>query len=78
VGTPLLGKAWGLPFWLALFISNVAGVTILNWLVPWAVHRFGWWLQPAGEESEKRTLQGTAIIVALYALLLLIFSRFPA
>lgn len=77
VGTPLLTKYLGLPFWLALFISNAASVTILNWLVPWLVHRFSWWLQPSGVDMQRRTLMGAVIIVALYALSLLIFSLFP-
>jgi hypothetical protein len=45
--------------------------------VPWISHRFDWWLQPAGSETRQRTLLGIAIVVALYVLLLLIFSRFP-
>lgn len=77
VQTPLLMRQWGWPFWLALFAGNVAGVTILNWLVPWVGGRFSWWLHPAGEETRKRTSIGMAILVALYALFLFIFSRFP-
>lgn len=77
VQTPLLMRQWGWPFWLALFAGNVAGVTILNWVVPWVGKRFSWWLKPAGSDSQKQTLTGIAIVVALYALLLFIFSRFP-
>jgi uncharacterized protein len=77
VGTPLITQQLGWPFWLALFAGNIASVTILNWLVPWLSRRFDWWLQPAGSETRERTLQGIAVAVALYALLLLIFSRFP-
>jgi antibiotic biosynthesis monooxygenase (ABM) superfamily enzyme len=77
VGTPLFAEQLGWPFWLALFVSNIASVTILNWLVPWLSRRFDWWLQPAGSETRQRTLQGIAVVVALYALLLLIFWRFP-
>lgn len=77
VQTPLLMKQLGWPFWLSLFASNVAGVTILNWLVPWVVKRFSWWLQPAGTETQQRTTIGIIVVVAVYALLLLIFSRFP-
>ena len=74
---PLLMQRLGLPFWLALFIGNVAGVTLLTWVIPWVSNRFHWWLQPAGSETQKRTLMGTVALVALYGLLLLIFSRFP-
>ena len=77
VQTPILMRQLGWPFWMALFAGNVAGVTILNWLVPWVSKRFGWWLKPAGSESEKRTLLGIAVIVALYGVLLFVFSRFP-
>ena len=77
VQTPLLVRTWGWPFWLALFVGNVASVTILNWLVPWIVKRFAWWLQPAGTNTERQNLVGAAAVVAIYALSLLIFSRFP-
>jgi antibiotic biosynthesis monooxygenase (ABM) superfamily enzyme len=77
VGTPLITRLLGWPFWLALFVGNVASVTILNWLVPWISRRFDWWLKPAGSETQQRTLRGIAAVVALYALLLFVFSRFP-
>ncbi len=77
VGTPVLGSALGLPFWLVLFLSNVAGVIILNWLVPWISGRFAWWLQPAGSETRQRTAIGIVVLLVLYALLLLAFSQFP-
>ena len=77
VQTPLLMGQLGWPFWLALFAGNLSGVVILNWIAPWVSGRFGWWTQPAGSETQKRTLLGIAAIVALYVLLLLIFSRFP-
>jgi antibiotic biosynthesis monooxygenase (ABM) superfamily enzyme len=77
VQTPLLMQRWRWPFWLALFTSNVAGVTILNWVVPWVGKRFGWWLQPAGSETQRLNLIGAVAVVALYALFLLAFSRFP-
>ena len=77
VGTPLLAGWLGLPFWLVLFLGNVAGVIILNWVVPWISGRFGWWLQPAGSETRQRTVVGIAVLLVLYALLLLAFSQFP-
>jgi antibiotic biosynthesis monooxygenase (ABM) superfamily enzyme len=77
VGTPLMTRQLGWPFWLALFVSNIASVTVLNWLVPWISRRFSWWLQPAGSETQQRTLQGIAAVAALYAILLFVFSRFP-
>jgi hypothetical protein len=66
-----------MPFWLALFAGNVVSVVILNWLVPWVSSRFSWWMQPAGSETRRRNLLGIAVVVALYALCLLAFPRFP-
>jgi antibiotic biosynthesis monooxygenase (ABM) superfamily enzyme len=77
VGTPILERQLGLPFWLALFLSNVASVVILNWVIPWVSTRFNWWLHPTGAETGQRNLLGIAAVVALYALVLLAFSRFP-
>jgi uncharacterized protein len=77
VQTPILQGQLGLPFYLALFISNVAGVVILNWLVPWVSHRFAWWLNPALSGIQDRTARGVVIVIALYALLLLLFSLIP-
>jgi uncharacterized protein len=77
VQNPILMGNLGMPFFLALFAGNVASVVILNWLVPWVNGRLSWWTQPAGSETQQRTLLGIAIVVALYALFLLIFSRFP-
>jgi antibiotic biosynthesis monooxygenase (ABM) superfamily enzyme len=77
VQNPILIGRLGWPFFLALFGGNVASVVILNWVAPWVSGRFGWWTQPAGSETRQRTLLGIVIVVALYALLLLVFSRFP-
>lgn len=77
IGTPILSKALGLPFWLALFLSNTASVVILNWVIPWLSVRLKWWLLPAGAETEKRNQVGIALVVGLYVVLLLVFSQFP-
>jgi uncharacterized protein len=77
VQTPLLMQRAGMPFWLALFIGNVVGILLLNYLVPWGSARFAWWLQPADRLSANSNLAGVAILVALYALSLLAFSQFP-
>ncbi|MBW3634675.1 MAG: antibiotic biosynthesis monooxygenase [Chloroflexi bacterium] len=77
VQDPLLTGRWGWPFFLALFAGNLSGVVILNWVAPWVSGRFHWWTQPAGSETRQRTLLGLVIVVALYALFLLLFSRFP-
>jgi uncharacterized protein len=77
VQTPLLVGRLGWPFFLALFAGNASGVVILNWVAPWVSGRFSWWTQPAGSETRQRNLLGIVAVVALYALLVLIFSRFP-
>jgi hypothetical protein len=76
VQTPLLmGKA-GLPFWLALFIGNVVSVLLLSWLVPALSRGFRWWLAPAREVGGRTSLAGAALILTLYIILLLLFSKF--
>ncbi|MFL5265542.1 MAG: antibiotic biosynthesis monooxygenase [Stellaceae bacterium] len=70
----LMGKA-GLPFWLALFIGNIVGVMLLNWLVPWVSNGFGWWLAPAAGAGRWTSLAGAALILLLYATWLFLFSR---
>jgi antibiotic biosynthesis monooxygenase (ABM) superfamily enzyme len=77
VQSPILMGRLGWPFFLALFAANLSGVVILNWVAPWVSGRFSWWTQPAGSETQQRTLLGLSIVVALYILLLLIFWRFP-
>ncbi len=77
VGTPLLAQRTRMPFWLTLFVGNVVSILLLNWLVPWVSHRFAWWLRPVGATPTKTNLAGAAVLVALYALFLLVFSQFP-
>ena len=76
VQTPYLTRAAGLPFAIALFIGNVVSVILLNYLVPWSSTRFAWWLQPASPHSRWIEILGTAIVIALYALMLAVFTRF--
>ncbi|MEO8926915.1 MAG: antibiotic biosynthesis monooxygenase [Caulobacteraceae bacterium] len=75
VQTPWLMKAAALPFWLALFIGNVISVLLLNVLVPRASRLLGWWLNPAREGKAGVTLAGALLLIALYAISMLIFSR---
>jgi antibiotic biosynthesis monooxygenase (ABM) superfamily enzyme len=74
VQTPLLMHRAGLPFWLALFIGNVASVLILNWLVPWAGRRLAWWLQASRTPAGLANLSGTALVVGMYAISLAAFA----
>ncbi len=75
VQTPILMAWMQLPFFAALFIGNIVSVLLLNYLVPWTSRRLGWWLSPTGPDSTKMTLAGTGLMVALYALWLLVFSQ---
>jgi antibiotic biosynthesis monooxygenase (ABM) superfamily enzyme len=72
---PLLMDRMGLPFWAALFVGNVVGVMVLNWLVPWTCARFGWWLQPDCVRADKADWLGAGLVIGLYALSMAIFSR---
>ncbi|MFH5229033.1 antibiotic biosynthesis monooxygenase [Antrihabitans spumae] len=76
VQTPLLDRELGLPFAVALFIGNVASVTALNWLVPWINGRFDWWLQPKSSNRLRTNLIGVAIVLAGYAVLVVVFWQF--
>ncbi len=75
VQTPLLMGRAGLPFWLALFIGNVVSVLLLNWLVPWASRGFGWWLAPPRDAGGRISVVGAMLIMAFYAVSLLVFSK---
>ncbi len=73
VQTPLLTRAAGLPFAIALFIGNVASVILLSRLLPWMSTRFSWWLQPAGSNPARTERIGTGFVIALYGLMLIGF-----
>jgi antibiotic biosynthesis monooxygenase (ABM) superfamily enzyme len=75
VQTPLLTGRLGLPFAVALFIGNVVSVVLLNYLVPWTSARFAWWLRPASPASGWVQVLGIAVVVVLYTLMLVAFTR---
>lgn len=74
VQRPVLDHELHLPFFLALFIGNVASVLILSKLVPWVSERFQWWLQP-GADPRRIDILGALAVVAFYALCLAVFSQ---
>src|SRR5262245_16472662 len=76
VEAPWLEGRAGLPFFLALFIANIVGILLLSYLVPWVSDRLAWWLTPVIPASRPE-LTGAALMVAMYALCLVVFSRFP-
>lgn len=77
VQTPLLIGRVGMPFWLALFVGNVASVVLLSWLVPWASRRFAWWLRSGDGVTTRTELAGAGLVIGLYAASLLAFSQYP-
>jgi len=75
VQVPILMGQWHVPFWLALFTGNVVSVLCLDRLVPWSSRRLDWWLRPTGPDKSKATIAGAALVTALYALSLIVFSQ---
>jgi antibiotic biosynthesis monooxygenase (ABM) superfamily enzyme len=75
VQTPLLSVRLALPFAAALFIGNVVSVLLLNYLVPWTSTGFAWWLRPAARHRRRIEIAGAALVVVLYALMVLAFWR---
>lgn len=76
IQTPLLSQRLGWPFAAALFAGNVVSILLLNSLVPWVSGRFAWWLQPSGGRTRNGDMAGIALVVAFYAALVVLFSRF--
>jgi len=76
VQTPFLVNH-GMPVWLALFLGNAVCVTLLGYVcVPWASRALAWWLAPSGGPNRRSDAAGAALVLALYATLLAVFSRF--
>lgn len=73
VQAPFLTGRAHLPFAIALFIGNVVGILLLNYLVPWTSLRFSWWLAPKGPHVRRLQVVGAALVLALYGLLVLAF-----
>jgi hypothetical protein len=75
VQKPLLSDH-GVPFWLALFVTNAGCVVSLNWLVPWASRRFGWWLVPHGSGKLRINGMGAGLVIGVYGVCLLAFALY--
>ena len=76
LGTPYLDHKLHISFAVALFVGNIVSVGLTGFLVPWVSNRFfGWWLQPAGRHALRTHLLGAAIILALYAVMVVVFLR---
>jgi antibiotic biosynthesis monooxygenase (ABM) superfamily enzyme len=75
VQTPYLTGRAGLHFAIALFIGNIVSVVTVNYLVTWTSGRVTWWLQPAGPNARRIEVAGTALVLALYTAMVLVFWR---
>jgi antibiotic biosynthesis monooxygenase (ABM) superfamily enzyme len=63
-----------LPAAAAMFVSNLASCTLLQYGVMRLVNRgFGFWLSPAPAQRERATLVGTALVLGCYVVFLAIF-----
>ena len=74
VGTPILTRVLGLDFPVALFIGNAFSVVLTSYLVPWTARRLSWWLTPAKATQTLANLRGAGLLVAAYAVMILLFS----
>ena len=74
VGTPVLTKHFGLPFYLVLFLGNIFSVSMTGWwFISWGNRALSWWLRPKSDAPPWISAAGVALVVALYAICLLIF-----
>lgn len=65
-----------LPFPVALFLSNIASIVLLNYAVPWVSNRLAWWLNPAAKGFGRVNLAGWALLSAICLVMVFIFTRF--
>jgi uncharacterized protein len=76
IGVPLLADKLAMPFAVALFVGNIVSVGLTGYLVPWVAMRFNWWLRPSLTKSPVRThIFGALIVLALYAVMVIVFWR---
>jgi antibiotic biosynthesis monooxygenase (ABM) superfamily enzyme len=60
---------------ISTFIGNAISVALTGFLlIPWASRALRWWLVPPEASARKRTALGAGLIIALYALCVLIFA----
>ena len=75
VGMPILSRTLKLDFPVALFIGNVFSVLLTSQLVPWTAQRLGWWLSPDPVRRARVDRRGAALLIAAYAIMILIFWK---
>ena len=65
--------AW-MPLPISNFIGNIISVGVLGWPVIWLLSRwFGWWLTPSDTPTPRRDVGGVILVLALIAILGLVF-----
>lgn len=71
---PLLDRAGASP-WLALWLSQVVSVALMQWwLMPWASRPFRRWLDPIDGAGWRSDLAGAAAVVVVYVATLALFE----
>jgi uncharacterized protein len=73
VAFPYLGK---MSFAVSLFFGNIFSVGLTGFMVPWVANRMGWWLAPTGPRVFVAHFLGAGLMMAAYALMVLVFWRF--
>lgn len=71
---PLLIRREHMAFPVALFIGNVVSILLLNYLVPWTSQRFQTWLVPTQPATGLSEMNGTLLVLGLYAAMVLAFT----
>jgi antibiotic biosynthesis monooxygenase (ABM) superfamily enzyme len=67
--------SWGAEPWLAMWLSEVASVSMLQWvLMPFAVKRMRRWLDPVEGAGRAVTLRGAGVVLGVYAVTLVVFA----
>lgn len=73
IGIPFLTAKFHMNFAIALFIGNIFSVGLTGFMVPWVANKFGWWLAPSANGLTKPNLVGTGVILALFAIMVIVF-----
>ena len=74
---PILVGMFGLPYWAFLFVNNAVSVVLLSLILPPVSRRLSWWLRPIDHDG-KRDIAGALLVVAFYALWLIVFWQYQA
>ncbi|WP_127090657.1 antibiotic biosynthesis monooxygenase [Aquabacter cavernae] len=67
----------GVPFWLSLFIGNLASTQLLGWwIAPAAFKALGWWIKP--DAGLRNNLLGYGLLAVLYAVSMAVYATLLA